>query len=125
MFGGASALVAAFGQRHLEHGAIESSTQLCMDMLVAARQAFAQFKAQREAMEEFKAWMSTDKAARDSTAQLVALLDNANKDVVLGAVRSLATLKAKTALPALVKLLEKNDPDVKKAVQDAIGKIGE
>ena len=91
----------------------------------AARAAFQKFKAQREAMEEFKAWMSTDKAARDSTAQLVALLENPNKDVVLGAVRSLATLKAKSALPALVKLLEKNDPDVKKAVQDAITKIGE
>jgi HEAT repeat protein len=90
-----------------------------------ARVAFGRFKAQREAMEEFKVWMSTDQVARDSVAQLVTLLDNANRDVVLGAVRSLAALKAKSALPALVKLLEKNDPEVKKAVQDAITKIGE
>jgi HEAT repeat protein len=91
----------------------------------AAREASQAFKAHREALEEFAAWTSASKAASDSVAELTKLLESQNRDVVLGAVNALAAVKARTALPQLVKLLERNDPELKKAVQAAIAKIGE
>ena len=36
----------------------------------------------------------------------------------------LAAVKARSALPALVKLLDRQDPELKKAVEEAIAKIG-
>lgn len=89
-----------------------------------ARDAFARFKAQREALEEFKAWQNTDKESRDSIAELTKLLESQNRDVVIGAVRSLAAVKAKSALPALVKLLARDDAELKREVQSAIEAIG-
>jgi len=94
------------------------------DVRRAAREASQAFKVQREALEEFAAWTSASKEARDSIAELSKLLESNNKDVVLGAIKALGAVKARTALPALVKLLERNDPEVKAAVQDAIAKIG-
>jgi HEAT repeat protein len=90
----------------------------------AAQNAFKQFKAHREALEEFSAWMSADKDARTSIADLSKLLESNNRDVVIGAVRALGAVKARSALPSLVKLLERSDPELKKAVEDAIAKIG-
>jgi hypothetical protein len=95
------------------------------EVRTAARKASEAFKEQRQALEEFAAWTNSSKDARDSVAELTKLLESSNRDVVLGAIKSLGAVKAKTALPALVKLLEKNDPELKKAVQDAIAKIGE
>lgn len=91
----------------------------------AAQEASAAFKKQREALEEFTAWSNASQAQRESIAELVKLLESSNREVVLGAVRSLAAVRASTALPALVKLLERNDPELKKAVQDAISRVGE
>jgi HEAT repeat protein len=90
----------------------------------AAQTAFKAFKQHREALEEFSAWMNADKDARASVAELSKLLESNNRDVVLGAVRALAAIKARAALPALVKLLDRQDPELKKAVEDAIEKIG-
>lgn len=89
-----------------------------------ARTASQAFKTQREALEEFAAWTNASKEQRDSIAELAKLLESSNKDVVLGAIKALGAVKARTALPALVKLLERNDADLKAAVQDAIAKIG-
>lgn len=91
----------------------------------AAQDASAAFKQQREALEEFAAWTNASQAQRESTAELIALLASPNRDVVLGAVRSLGAIRASTALPALVKLLERNDPELKKAVQEAISRFAE
>jgi HEAT repeat protein len=90
-----------------------------------ARAAFKAFKEHREALEEYSAWMNADKQQRESIAELMKLLDSANRDVAIGAVRALAAVKARSALPALVKLLERPDPELKKAVQDALAKMGE
>ena len=91
---------------------------------IAAREASQAFKTQREALEEFAAWTTASKEARDSIADLSKLLESNNRDVVIGAIKALGAVKARTALPALVKLLERNDPEIKTAVQDAIAKIG-
>jgi tetratricopeptide (TPR) repeat protein len=93
-------------------------------MRAAAQTAFKAFKQHREALEEFSAWMNADKDARASVAELSKLLESTNRDVVLGAVRALAAIKARAALPTLVKLLDRQDPELKKAVEDAIEKIG-
>ena len=92
---------------------------------LAAQEASAAFKQQREALEEFAAWTIASQAQRESTAELIQLLASPNRDVVLGAVRSLAAVRASTALPALVKLLERNDPELNKAGKDAIARFGE
>jgi HEAT repeat protein len=90
----------------------------------SARDAFKKFKDYREALEEFSAWMNADKDSRASIAELSKLLESNNRDVVIGAVHSLAAVKARSALPALVKLLERPDPELKKAVEEAIARIG-
>jgi HEAT repeat protein len=90
----------------------------------AAQSAFKAFKEQRDALDEFSAWMNADKDARASVAELTKLLDSNNRDVVIGAVRALGAVKARSALPALVKLLERQDPELKKAVEETIARIG-
>jgi len=91
----------------------------------AAREALFAFREHREALEEFKRWKTGDSEARASISELVALLESKDQDVVQGAVRALGALKAKAALPSLVKLLARDDKDLKAAVNDAITKIGE
>jgi HEAT repeat protein len=91
----------------------------------AARGASEAFKQQRMAVEEFQSWTSASRDARDSIDELKALLADSNRDVVLGAVKALAAVKARTALPELVKLLGRDDPPLKQAVQAAIDRIGE
>lgn len=82
------------------------------------------FRKHREAKAEYAAWTAGDREARESIAELLKLLESSNRDVVLGAVRGLGAVKAKSALPALVKLLLRDDPDLKSAIHDAIAKIG-
>ncbi len=91
----------------------------------AARTASEEFKQQRQALEEFQAWTTASKAARDSIDELKDLLADPNRDVVLGAVKALGVVKARTALPELVKLLGRDDAELKQAVQTTIDRIGE
>jgi HEAT repeat protein len=90
-----------------------------------AQAALAIFKKQREAVEEFKRWKTGSAESRASIIELTKLLESTNKDVVIGAVRALGAVRAQSALPALVKLLDRNDPALKEAVDAAIRKIGE
>jgi HEAT repeat protein len=90
-----------------------------------AREAIHAFRQHREALEEFRRWQTGDAEARTSIAELMKLLESPNRDVVVGAVKALAAVRAKAALPALVKLLGREDPVLRQAVEDAIAKIGE
>lgn len=89
-----------------------------------AQATFAAFRVQREALEEFEAWMNISKEQRSTTAELVKLLANPQRDVVLGAVKALGALRAPTALPELVKLLANGDAELKAAVMAAIDACG-
>lgn len=89
-----------------------------------AQDTFAAFRVQREALEEFQAWMNISKEQRSTTTELVQLLASPKRDVVLGAVKALGALRAPTALPELVKLLERDDAELKQAVLAAIDACG-
>lgn len=89
-----------------------------------AQDTFAAFRVQREALEEFQAWMNISKEQRSTTAELVKLLASPQRDVVLGAVKALGALRAPTALPELVKLLANGDAELKAAVMAAIDACG-
>lgn len=91
----------------------------------AAREAFAAFKAQREALAEFAAWKATASEARSTIDELLKLTESPNVDVVVGAVKALGALKASAAYPKLVRLLERKEPEIKTAVQAALDKLGE
>ncbi len=90
----------------------------------AAQKAFKTFKANREALEELDQWKRGDAEKSDAITELTALLDSKKPEVVIGAVRSLGALKAKAVLPKLVRLLERDEPELKAAVNEAITKIG-
>jgi HEAT repeat protein len=90
----------------------------------AARSAMLKLKEYREAKEEFAVWTMGEKAVRESIAELLELLKSDKREVVFGATKSLGVLKAKSALPALVRLLESGDPELRKAVHEAIQAIG-
>lgn len=90
----------------------------------AAQAAFAALRTQREALEEFEVWLALTKEQRSTTQELIELLESRKRDVVLGAVSSLGAIKATGALPALVRLLEQDDAELKRAVRDAIARIG-
>lgn len=90
----------------------------------AAQRAFKTFKANREALEELDQWKRGDAEKSDAITELTALLDSKKPEVVIGAVRSLGALKAKAVLPKLVRLLERDEPELKAAVNEAITKIG-
>jgi HEAT repeat protein len=90
-----------------------------------AREAFAAFKEHREALEEYEAWMRATGAQRESIAQLVELLASPDREVLLGAVRALGAIRARTALPQLVRLLQREDETLRAAVHEAIGRMGE
>jgi HEAT repeat protein len=85
-----------------------------------AQEALQQFRQQREAMEEFGTWMQAARQQASTTAQLIELLQSQDRAVVLGAVRALGTIKARNALPELVKLLARNDAELTSAVEAAI-----
>ena len=93
-------------------------------MRQAAQAAFAALRTQREALEELEVWLALTKEQRSTTQELIELLESRKRDVVLGAVSSLGAIKATGALPALVRLLEQDDAELKRAVRDAIARIG-
>jgi HEAT repeat protein len=78
------------------------------------------FRKQREALEEFDLWMQAARHEASTTSQLVALLASQDRAVVLGAVKALTAIKARSALPALVALLARNDKELTSAVEAAI-----
>jgi HEAT repeat protein len=90
----------------------------------AAQSAFKTFKENRAALEELDEWVRADAQKSDAVGELVGMLDSPKPEVVVGAVRALGALKAKTALPKLVKLLERDSADLRVAINEAIGKIG-
>ena len=64
--------------------------------------------------------MQAARQQASTTAQLIELLQSQDRAVVLGAVRALGTIKARNALPELVKLLARNDAELTSAVEAAI-----
>ncbi len=90
----------------------------------AAQKAMSCFKAQREALAEYQAWIEGDKESRAAVSELVKLLDSTNQDVVMAAAKSLGALKAKTALPGLVKRLDGASPELRAAINAAIDTMG-
>lgn len=90
----------------------------------AAMKAAAAFREHREAIAEFDAWRKAVTVEQSTVAELSKLLESPNRDVLLGAVRALAILRARPALPALVKLLERDDKELRAAVQAALDAIG-
>ncbi len=90
----------------------------------AAMKAAAAFREHREAIAEFDAWRKAVTVEQSTVAELSKLLESPNRDVLLGAVRALAILRARPALPALVKLLERDDKELRAAVRAALDAIG-
>jgi HEAT repeat protein len=90
----------------------------------AAMEVANKFRLHREAVAEFEAWRKAVTVEEATIADLAKLLENKNRDVVLGAVKALAILRARPALPALVKLLEREDKELQAAVKAAIDTIG-
>ncbi|MEY2745500.1 MAG: hypothetical protein RL112_542 [Planctomycetota bacterium] len=91
-----------------------------LDVRTAAQEAMKVFREQREALEEFEMWMQAARQEASTTTQLVELLRSDDRAVVLGAVRSLAAIKARAALPELVKLIGRGDKELTAAVEAAI-----
>jgi HEAT repeat protein len=94
------------------------------EVRAAAMEAAEQFRKHREAVAEFDAWRKVVTVEQSTVADLAKLLESDNRDVLLGAVRALGILRARPALPALVKLLERKDPELHTAVKAAIDAIG-
>ena len=95
------------------------------DVREAARKAFQAFKEQREALEEFEAWTRNGGDQRAIAAELVLLLDDPHREVVLGAVRGLGAIRAHSALPDLVRLLAREDEALQAAVNEAIARMAD
>lgn len=91
---------------------------------VAAMAAAEEFRKHREAVAEFDAWRKSVTVEQTTVADLSKLLESPNRDVVLGAVKALGILRARPALPALVKLLEQDDKELQRAVQAALEAMG-
>jgi len=91
-----------------------------LDVRTAAQAAMKVFREQREALEEFELWRQAASQQASTTTRLVELLRSDDRAVVLGAVRALAAIKARTALPDLVKLLASDDAELRSAVESAI-----
>lgn len=94
------------------------------DVRSAAMSVAEQFRKHREAVAEFEAWRKAVTVEQTTIADLSKLLESSNRDVVLGAVKALGILRARPALPTLVKLLERKDPELQAAVRAAIDAIG-
>jgi len=90
----------------------------------AAMEAAEAFRKHREAVAEFDAWRKAVTVEQSTVTELSKLLESPNRDVVLGAVKALAILRARPALPTLVKLLERDDKELRAAVQSALDVIG-
>jgi hypothetical protein len=94
------------------------------DVRAAAMAAADAFRKHREAVQEFEAWRKAVTVEESTVAELSKLLTSSNRDVVLGAVKALGILRARPALPALVKLLERDDLELRAAVQAALDAMG-
>ncbi|MEO6708249.1 MAG: hypothetical protein ABI054_05040, partial [Planctomycetota bacterium] len=92
-----------------------------------AQNVFERFKQQQQIVDGFNDWMKADKQSKQTVTELMALLDSANSDVVIGAVKALAAMKARSSYPKLVGLLEKHKGNeaVKTAVMAAIDQLGQ
>ena len=86
---------------------------------------FERFKAERAIADEFKAWRNEEKKAKQTISELLPLLDSSNSDVLIGAVKALAAMKARECYPKLILLLDKhrNDERLKAAVMVAIDEL--
>ncbi len=91
----------------------------------AARTAFKRFREQREALDEYDAWMKADKDAKQTADELIKLLASPNAAVVTSAVKTLGALKVRSAYPAIIKLLDRNDAAISAAVKEAIDKLAQ
>jgi HEAT repeat protein len=96
-----------------------------------AQLALKAFQAHREALAEAERWLSGDKEQRETVAELVKLLEEATTaDQAAGAAEALGALRARAALPALVRALGRwsaPSPDHAKArevIRAAIRRIG-
>ncbi len=92
---------------------------------LSAQRMFERFKAERAIADEFKAWRNEEKKAKQTISELLPLLDSSNSDVLIGAVKALAAMKARECYPKLILLLDKhrNDERLKAAVMVAIDEL--
>lgn len=90
-----------------------------------ARQAFQMFKQQREAIEEFEAWQQGADAMQSSIRELTGLLASEDREVRLGAVKALGAVRARTALPELVRMLATDDVELRAAIDAAIARMAD
>jgi HEAT repeat protein len=90
----------------------------------AAQATFKLFREHREALEEYDAWMKADKDAKQTIDELVKLLASKNPEVVASAVKTLGAMKARSAYPEIIRLLDRNDAAISAAVKDAIEQLG-
>jgi len=86
----------------------------------SARDSFQAFKNQRQALDEFEAWRKGAQAERQTVDELLGLLASKNPAVVASAVKALGALKAQSAYPQLIRLLERDDPVISAAVEQVI-----
>ncbi len=91
-----------------------------------ANQVFEKFKFEQQRVNEFNEWRKGDQQSKQAIAELIPLLDNANPDVVIGAVKALRALKARACYPKLVLLLEKHKDNekVKDVVMQTLDELG-
>jgi len=91
----------------------------------AAFQAFNRFRENRQLVSDFKAWTEESALGDKTTAELLALLDSSNPQVLVATVKALGALKVRSALPRLIALLEArgNDAALVDAVGDAIERL--
>ncbi|HTF89916.1 MAG TPA: HEAT repeat domain-containing protein [Planctomycetota bacterium] len=97
------------------------------DVRQRAQGVFESFKQQQQIVDGFNDWMKTDKQSKQTVTELMQLLESSNPDVVIGAVKALAAMKARSSYPKLVGLLEKHKGDeaVKTAVMAAIDQLAQ
>ncbi len=87
---------------------------------------FERFKSEQQRVKDFNEWRNSDAQKQKTIGELIPLLDNANPDVVIGAVKALRALKARSCYPKLVLLLEKHkdNANVKDVVMQTLDELG-
>jgi hypothetical protein len=90
-----------------------------------ASYAFGAFQAHRTMLDKFETWRRGDAAQRDGVAELRELLASESREVRLGAVQSLGAVRAKEALPQLVRMLEEDDAELRDTVRAAIQRMAD
>ena len=91
----------------------------------AALGAFSRYRENRQVVSDFHAWTEESSQGDKTTAELLALLDSSNPQVLIATVKALGALKVRPALPRLIALLEArgNDAALVAAVGDAIERL--